>query len=684
MTVASMEFLVKELHMVREHNAFYRGHLYSLTPPVVLFLVYKGGRIQLGRGVLLSHTHEICSMFRYVVNCLVHAKPQKVLSHQADDTLPWAIQRLETFDQYCDDECTKEAREADIRKLESLQHKPRGGSNISALEVDPQSPSGQVANLYYQLTEATENGKVVAKVPEWARKMIRNKVTVDSVELAAFELMCLCMMEKPSESGSSGSEDSESDSDEVGTIPKAIEDRIWFLLERKCGQLSSRQGQLWERVHLASLAACAIALCVRCFLSNSSGASEGDTREVISPVIAKPPPERVLLYGGRAVVAEDEMVEVARVADGAVVRESVRRRILEEPYEHLLLLEDLEYALHGDKVPSEGQPDQLSVAAAKAAAAAASPQNLPGWPGIADDGDEGKLLSPANLSIESEGKYCDFILVHGASALVSENTIKEVLEELPPVQEATLGYFLQGLGIIPDEPLDESMLQSLIDEAESDGSVGEVEKLGQDFKMTLSESYRACGVCGSDCEGSSFKCVDCGVCLHEACRTLLGWNNRNTGKGHCLACSQEASNRPKCSLCPCDAARRSVLVPMMEESGSAERWCHLLCGLSISGVSMTKDSQGYLRVILSGPSIRRGYHVRRQQCSGCGEPIVRSDARVKCYVRSCHRRYHAVCAPKRVDRFLRSTSSGSRRKKKEVQPLLYSMVSCCQHRLEEG
>ncbi|EER10624.1 hypothetical protein Pmar_PMAR019002 [Perkinsus marinus ATCC 50983] len=477
--------------------------------------------LQLGRRAALESR-------RYVVNCLVHAKPQKVLSHQADDTLPWAIQRLETFDQYCDDECTKEAREADIRKLESLQHKPRGGSNISALEVDPQSPSGQVANLYYQLTEATENGKVVAKVPEWARKMIRNKVTVDSVELAAFELMCLCMMEKPSESGSSGSEDSESDSDEVGTIPKAIEDRIWFLLERKCGQLSSRQGQLWERVHLASLAACAIALCVRCFLSNSSGASEGDTREVISPVIAKPPPERVLLYGGRAVVAEDEMVEVARVADGAVVRESVRRRILEEPYEHLLLLEDLEYALHGDKVPSEGQPDQLSVAAAKAAAAAASPQNLPGWPGIADDGDEGKLLSPANLSIESEGKYCDFILVHGASALVSENTIKEVLEELPPVQEATLGYFLQGLGIIPDEPLDESMLQSLIDEAESDGSVGEVEKLGQDFKMTLSESYRACGVCGSDCEGSSFKCVDCGVCLHEACRTLLGWNNRNT------------------------------------------------------------------------------------------------------------------------------------------------------------
>ncbi|EER14897.1 hypothetical protein Pmar_PMAR022060 [Perkinsus marinus ATCC 50983] len=559
--------------------------------------------LQLGRRAALESR-------RYVVNCLVHAKPQKVLSHQADDTLPWAIQRLETFDQYCDDECTKEAREADIRKLESLQHKPRGGSNNSALEVDPQSPSGQVANLYYQLTEATENGKVVAKVPEWARKMIRSKVTVDSVELAAFELMCLCMMEKLSESGSSGSEDSESDSDEVGTIPKAIEDRIWFLLERKCGQLSSRQGQLWERVHLASLAACAIALCVRCFMSNSSEASEGDTREVISPVIAKPPPERVLLYGGRAVVAEDEMVEVARVADGAVVRESVRRRILEEPYEHLLLLEDLEYALHGDKVSSEGQPDQLSVAAAKAAAAVASPQNLPGWPGIADEGGEGKLLSPANLSIESEGKYCDFILVHGASALVSENTIKEVLEELPPVQEATLGYFLQGRGIIPDEPLDESMLQTLIDEAESDGSAGEAQRLGQDFKMTLSESYRACGVCGSDCEGSSFKCVDCGVCLHEACRTLLGWNNRNTDKGHCLACSQEASNRPKCSLCPCDAARRSVLVPMMEGSGSAERWCHLLCGLSISGVSMTKDSQGYLRVILSGPSIRRGYHSR--------------------------------------------------------------------------
>ncbi|KAF4699812.1 hypothetical protein FOZ63_018797, partial [Perkinsus olseni] len=622
---------------------------------------------------------------KYVVNSLMHARPQKaVSSHQADDALPWAIQRLQLFDKYCDDEATKEARASDVEKLKGFYEKFKAGSNSSSLEVDPQSPAGQVAHLYYQLAEATEDGKVVAKVPEWARKMIRKRVTVDSVEIVAFELMCLCMLEKPSEGGS-GSEDSDSDTEEGSTLPRAIEERVWFLLERKCGQLSTRQGQLWERVHLASLAACAMALFVKCFLPGSGGGSEVSAREAISTVIAKPPPERVLLYGGRAVVAEDEMVEVGRISQGVVVKEAVRRRTLEEPYDRLLLLEDLERALHGGHPPVDAPPDQLRVAAAKAAAAA-SAQNLVGWSGVVDDGEEEEKErpSPTNLSIESEGKYCDFILVHGASALVSEDIIREVLPELPPGQEATLRYFLRGSGVLGDEPIDDSVLQSLVDDAESEGSVEEMGKIGQDFKMSLSDSYSMCGVCGVDCEGSFFICERCGISLHDACRSLIGWDNTNTTEGLCLACSHaQEGSQPRCSLCPCDVARRSVLMPM-GDLGYAD-WCHLLCGLSFDGVSMVKDSEGFLRVLLASAA-RQGVPRRHQhQCSGCGEPIDRGHAQVKCSMRSCRRRYHAVCAPRRVDRLLRGSQGGPRRRKKEVQPLLYSVVSCCEHAaLEQG
>ncbi|KAF4663528.1 hypothetical protein FOL47_005703 [Perkinsus chesapeaki] len=703
--------------------------------------------LQLGRRAALESR-------KYVVNCLMHSPPQKATSHQVEDILPWAIQRLETFDEYCDDLASREARESDVEQLRYMRRKrQRSGStnnSSSTLEIDPQSASGQVSHLYSQLAEATEQGRVVASVPEKTRKMIRKRVSIDSVELVSFELMCLCMLQLPNGSSPATSDDSDSDGEEGGVAPKEIEDRVWFLLERKCGQLGDRQGQLWERVHLASLAACAVALFVKCYAPMTSDRQQSESedfkaRAVVSATIAKPPPERILLYGGRAVVGDDRMVEVTRAVPGSggvVVREAVRRRTFEEPYEHLLLLEDLERALHGNC--GGGDPhDQLSAAASRAAASS-PPPNLVGWTVVdenEDDEDDSRKQKPcpAYLSVETEGRYCDFNLVHGASALVSEETIKEVMEDLPASQAATLSEFLEDSEIHiegPEESLgggddedtemrvggpripkgflsDEYGLLSLVNDTDSDESVkeGGVKQQSPTKASCPGDAPRFCGVCGGGCDKSStFTCKNCAVSIHDECRNVLGWSRDNTARGLCLACSHSSVPRmPTCMLCPCKDARRSVLMPEGESGHGA--WCHLLCCMSFSGVSIIRDSLGYLRVVLGhGDSSGRNeghhralqpnsalppiYHTmfiqqRRQQrtrryvCGSCGLPVVWGQAQVRCCAKVCRRRFHAICAPNRVDRFLKGAAAPQGRRKKGAQPLLYTVVSCAEHAIEE-